>query len=191
VQCAADEAIQLFGGMGYSMETGVEMAYRDARITKIYEGTNEINRMLALAEFYKRAFVSKELNIGAAKSTIPSAIFQSLNPFGGSGLNREFDLVNNLKALFVILTGAAGNKLKSKLADEQEIVMHLADILADWRSLPSRHFCGYQKTKRNSDYGQSTVGHQNPDGATILVRLRSTCRTKGGKQCVGQLRQRC
>jgi alkylation response protein AidB-like acyl-CoA dehydrogenase len=127
---AADEAIQLFGGMGYSMETGVEMAYRDARITKIYEGTNEINRMLALAEFYKRAFVSKELNIGAAKSTIPSAIFQNLNPFGGSGLNREFDLVNNLKALFVILTGAAGNKLKSKLADEQEIVMHLADILA-------------------------------------------------------------
>jgi alkylation response protein AidB-like acyl-CoA dehydrogenase len=126
---AADEAIQLFGGMGYSMETGVEMAYRDARITKIYEGTNEINRMLALAEFYKRAFVSKELNIGAAKSTIPSAIFQSLNPFGGSGLAREFGLVNNLKALFVILTGAAGNKLKSKLVDEQEIVMNLADIL--------------------------------------------------------------
>ena len=126
---AADEAIQLFGGMGYSMETGVEMAYRDARITKIYEGTNEINRMLALAEFYKRAFVSKELNIGAAKSTIPSAIFQSLNPFGGSGLDREFGLVNNLKALFVILTGAAGNKLKSKLVDEQEIVMNLADIL--------------------------------------------------------------
>jgi alkylation response protein AidB-like acyl-CoA dehydrogenase len=146
---AADEAIQLFGGMGYSMETGVEMAYRDARITKIYEGTNEINRMLALAEFYKRAFVSKELNIGAAKSTIPSAIFQSLNPFGGSGLDREFGLVNNLKALFVILTGAAGNKLKSKLVDEQEIVMNLADILGLAFTAESAFFA-YQKAKRKT-----------------------------------------
>ncbi len=125
-----DEAIQIFGGMGYSMETGVEMAYRDARITKIYEGTNEINRMLTLAEFYKRSFVTKELNMSAAKSFVPSVILQTFNPFGGGYLQREFRFVNNLKALFLIITGAAGSKLKEKLVDEQEIVMNLADILS-------------------------------------------------------------
>jgi len=125
-----DEAIQMFGGMGYSQETGVEMAYRDARITKIYEGTNEINRMLSLGEFYKRAFVTKELNLKAAAKTVPLAIAQNYNPFNTGFLATEFEFVNNLKALFMIITGAAGNKLKTKLVDEQEIVMNLADILA-------------------------------------------------------------
>ncbi len=126
-----DEAIQIFGGMGYSQETGVEMAYRDARITKIYEGTNEINRMLTLAEFYKRAFVTKELGMGAAKSFIPSTILKNYNPFSGKGfLGEEFEFVNNLKTIFMIITGAAGAKLKEKLVEEQEIVMNLADILS-------------------------------------------------------------
>ncbi|MCW3126976.1 MAG: acyl-CoA dehydrogenase protein, partial [Bacteroidetes bacterium] len=126
----ADEAIQMFGGMGYSQETGVEMAYRDARITKIYEGTNEINRMLSLGEFYKRAFVTKELKIKKASKTVPAAIAQNYNPFKSGALAREFMYVNNLKSLFLIITGAAGGKLKEKLVDEQEIVMNLADILA-------------------------------------------------------------
>jgi len=106
------------------------MAYRDARITKIYEGTNEINRMLSLGEFYKRAFVTKELNIGKAGKFVPAAIAQNFNPFGGGFLSREFMFVNNLKSLFLIITGVAGAKLKEKLVDEQEIVMNLADILA-------------------------------------------------------------
>jgi hypothetical protein len=126
----ADEAIQMFGGMGYSQEMGVEMAYRDARITKIYEGTNEINRMLCLAEFYKRAFVTKELKISRAGRSVPSAILNNFNPFRSGFLSTEFMFVNNLKALFLILTGVAGGKLKEKLVDEQEIVMNLADILA-------------------------------------------------------------
>ena len=126
----ADEAIQMFGGMGYSMETGVEMAYRDARITKIYEGTNEINRMLSLGEFYKRAFVTKELKIAKASKTVPAAIAQNFNPFKSGFLSKEFMFVDNLKSLFLIITGVAGGKLKEKLVDEQEIVMNLADILA-------------------------------------------------------------
>lgn len=125
-----DEAIQIFGGMGYSMETGVEMAYRDARITKIYEGTNEINRMLSLGEFYKRAFVAKDINLKAAATKIPLNILANYNPFTSGFLSTEFEFVNNLKSIFMILTGSAGNKLKAKLVDEQEIVMNLADILA-------------------------------------------------------------
>ncbi len=127
---AADEAIQVHGGMGYSMETGVEMAYRDARITKIYEGTNEINRMLALAEFYKRAFQTKELKINDAMKTIPLGIAQNFNPFNNGFLAEESEIVSNLKSVFMIITGAAGRKLKTKLVDEQEIVMNLADIMA-------------------------------------------------------------
>jgi hypothetical protein len=126
----ADEAIQMFGGMGYSQETGVEMAYRDARITKIYEGTNEINRMLSLGEFYKRAFVTKELKIADAGKTVPAAIAQNFNPFKSGFLSTEFMFVNNLKSLYLIITGVAGAKLKEKLVDEQEIVMNLADIMA-------------------------------------------------------------
>lgn len=127
---AADEAIQIFGGMGYSMETGVEMAYRDARITKIYEGTNEINRMLSLAEFYKRAFQTKEIKLKDASTKIPLGIAQNLNPFANGKFAKEEEIVNNLKNLFMIITGAAGRKLKTKLVEEQEIVMNLADILA-------------------------------------------------------------
>ncbi len=127
---AADEAIQIFGGMGYSMETGVEMAYRDARITKIYEGTNEINRMLSLAEFYKRAFQTKEIKLKDASTKIPLGLAQNLNPFSNGKFDKEEEIVNNLKNLFLIITGAAGRKLKTKLVDEQEIVMNLADILA-------------------------------------------------------------
>ncbi len=127
----ADESIQIFGGMGYSMETGVEMAYRDARITKIYEGTNEINRMLSLAEFYKRAFQTKELKIREAGKEIPMNVLKNINPFGGNGfLEPEFQFVENLKSVFMIITGSAGGKLKAKLVEEQEIVMNLADILA-------------------------------------------------------------
>lgn len=126
----ADEAIQIFGGMGYSQETGVEMAYRDARITKIYEGTNEINRMLSLGEFYKRMFVAKEIKMADAKSFVPTAILQNYLPTGGGFLADELERVNNLKALFMLLTGVAGSKLREKLVDEQEIVMNLADILA-------------------------------------------------------------
>lgn len=128
---AADESIQIFGGMGYSMETGVEMAYRDARITKIYEGTNEINRMLSLAEFYKRGFQTKELDMKAAMKAVPMSVLNNWNPFSGGGdFGKEMELITNLKTVFLIITGSAGGKLKSKLVEEQEIVMNLADILA-------------------------------------------------------------
>jgi alkylation response protein AidB-like acyl-CoA dehydrogenase len=125
----ADEAIQVHGGMGYSMETGVEMAYRDARITKIYEGTNEINKMLSLAEFYKRAFQTKELKINDAMRSVPIGFAKNFNPFSSGFLADETEIVSNLKNTFLIITGAAGRKLKKKLVDEQEIVMNLADIM--------------------------------------------------------------
>jgi alkylation response protein AidB-like acyl-CoA dehydrogenase len=123
-----DEALQIHGGMGYSVETGIEMGYRDARITRIYEGTNEINRMLSLAEFTKRALQTKEIDLNTVSKEIPMKLVGKLFSFGADS---EKEIVDNFKTLFLFLSGVAGKKLGKKLVDEQEIVMNLADIFAE------------------------------------------------------------
>lgn len=127
---ATDEGIQIFGGMGYSMESGMEMGYRDARITRIYEGTNEINRMLSVGELMKRSFQTKEIDLMDATKEVPLQMAAAINPFSAKGyMAKEAEIVENLKKLFLLVSAAAGRKLKTKLIDEQEIVMNLADIL--------------------------------------------------------------
>lgn len=129
---STDQGIQIFGGMGYSAEVGMEMGYRDARITRIYEGTNEINRMLSVAELTKRALKTKELDLVGAGKKIPSHILRKLLPFQNkSGLSAGYDLVQGIKDTFLLLSGAAGKKLGRKIEAEQEIIMNLADILAE------------------------------------------------------------
>ncbi len=127
---ATDEGIQIYGGMGYSMESGMEMGYRDARITRIYEGTNEINRMLSVGELMKRAYQTKEINLMGATKEVPLQMIAAINPFNAKGfLAKETEIVENLKKLFLLVSAAAGRKLKLKLVDEQEIILNLADIL--------------------------------------------------------------
>jgi alkylation response protein AidB-like acyl-CoA dehydrogenase len=123
-----DETLQIYGGMGYSVEAGVEMGYRDARITRIYEGTNEINRMLSFAELMKRAFKSKEIDLIKAGKKIPLHLFKKFLPFQKKSISNT---IEDFKALFLILSGHAGKILGLKLADEQEIVMDLSDILSE------------------------------------------------------------
>jgi alkylation response protein AidB-like acyl-CoA dehydrogenase len=123
-----DETLQIYGGMGYSVEAGVEMGYRDARITRIYEGTNEINRMLSFAELMKRAFKSKEINLIKAGKKIPLRLLKTFLPFKRKSNNKNIDMFRDL---FLILSGHTGKLLGLKLADEQEIVMDLADILSE------------------------------------------------------------
>lgn len=127
---ATDEGIQVYGGMGYSMEAGMEMGYRDARITRIYEGTNEINRMLSVGELMKRAYQTKEIDLLGATKEVPLQMANAINPFNAKGfLAKETEIVENLKKLFLLVSAAAGRKLKLKLIDEQEIIMNLSDIL--------------------------------------------------------------
>ncbi len=125
---AVDETVQIYGGMGYSAEAGVEMGYRDARITRIYEGTNEINRMLSFAELMKRAFKSKEINLQKAGKSIPKIIFKRSLPFQKL---TTIKIIENFKMLFLILSSYTGKAFGMKLADEQEIVMDLADIMGE------------------------------------------------------------
>ena len=123
-----DEAIQIHGGMGYAMETGVERGYRDSRITKIYEGTNEVNRLLIVGELMKRTFQTKEIEVLAAMKKAPLLAFTSFLTPHSSVLHKR---VANLKTVFLLLTGAVGRKLKKNLIEQQEIVMNLSDILTE------------------------------------------------------------
>lgn len=129
---ATDEALQIHGGMGYAVETGLEMAYRDARITKIYEGTNEVNRLLSVAELTKRGLKTKEIDLLGAGKRLPGFIARQLSPFkGNEPLQSEERLVEAIKNCFLLISGSAGRKLGKKLVEEQEIVLNLADILAE------------------------------------------------------------
>ena len=129
---AIDEAMQIHGGMGYAAETGLGMGYRDARITKIYEGTNEINSMLAVGELSKRALQTKELNLIGAGKKIPSFILSQINPFRSTTKeNEQRRIIQGLKNTFLYVTGAAGKHFKKTLVEEQEIIMHLSSILQE------------------------------------------------------------
>tara|TARA_B100001287_G_scaffold190348_1_gene160768 strand:- start:6277 stop:8040 length:1764 start_codon:yes stop_codon:yes gene_type:complete len=123
-----DEALQIYGGMGYSTEAGVEMGYRDARITRIYEGTNEINRMLAFGELIKRGFQTKELNLKSAGKKIPSTLLKRYFRIGK--LTAE-NVIQNYKYLFLILSKFAADSFGLDLEHEQEIIMNLSDIMGE------------------------------------------------------------
>lgn len=126
-----DETLQIYGGMGYSAEAGVEMGYRDARITRIYEGTNEINRLLSVAELTKRALKTKEIDLIGAGKKVQGRVINSIFSGTKSGASEEARIVQALKDVFLFISGTAGKKLGKAMVDEQEIVMNLADILAD------------------------------------------------------------
>ncbi len=132
VDYCIDECLQVHGGMGYMAEMGIEMGYRDARITRIYEGTNEINRMLSLAELTKRALKTKEVDLVSAGKKIPGYLASQMLPMkSNAGWKQEERIVKNIKTLFLLLSGRAGQQLQKKLADEQEMVMNYANILGE------------------------------------------------------------
>ncbi|MFT6872111.1 MAG: alkylation response protein AidB-like acyl-CoA dehydrogenase [Roseivirga sp.] len=128
-----DQGLQVYGGMGYSADAPMERAYRDSRIARIYEGTNEINRMLMIGMILKRAMkgelnmfepamaVSKELISVPTFSTIDKSVL----------FNAEKEVVKNLKKVFLMVGGKAAMALQDKIEDEQEIMMNLADILIE------------------------------------------------------------
>jgi alkylation response protein AidB-like acyl-CoA dehydrogenase len=124
-----DEAVQIHGGMGYSAETRAERAYRDARINRIFEGTNEINRMLTVDMILKKAMKGEMDLMGPAM-----AVAQELTgiPDFGPGPSDVFEehlgYVRNLKKAILMVAGSAAQKLMMTLAKEQEILMSIADM---------------------------------------------------------------
>ncbi|UXX79157.1 acyl-CoA dehydrogenase family protein [Reichenbachiella carrageenanivorans] len=126
-----DQGVQIYGGMGFSEEAPMARAYRDARITRIYEGTNEINRMLMVGMIMKRA-MKGELNImepamAVAKElvSVPSFEVPDLSkPFA-----KEKDVLVKLKKAVLMVAGKAAQTFGPKLEEEQEIMMNAADMM--------------------------------------------------------------
>ncbi len=124
-----DEGVQVHGGNGFSAEYNISRAYRDSRINRIYEGTNEINRLLTLDMTLKRAMGGRLDLMGPAMSvqkelmSIPDFGAEDETPFA-----KERKLVANLKKAILMAAGAAVQKLMMKIENEQEVLMNLADM---------------------------------------------------------------
>ncbi len=127
-----DEGVQIHGGMGYSAETIVEKAYRDSRINRIFEGTNEINRMLTVDIILKKAMKGELDLMGAAKAVQDELL--GIPDFGGDdeGLfAAEYKLIESFKKAILMVAGAAAQKLMMELTKEQEVLMNIADMALD------------------------------------------------------------
>jgi alkylation response protein AidB-like acyl-CoA dehydrogenase len=128
-----DEGVQIYGGMGYSAEGPMDRAYRDARINRIFEGTNEINRMLTLDMLVKRA-MKGSIDLMTPAMSVQKELL-SIPDFSASEEEgifvKEKKALSNLKKAGLMIAGAAVQKFMMKLSDEQEVLMNLADILIE------------------------------------------------------------
>ena len=126
-----DEGVQIYGGMGYSAEAPMERSYRDSRINRIFEGTNEINRMLTVDMILKRALKGRlDLMTAAQKVAEELASIPQENSDSGE-FATEIQLVENMKKAILMVAGKAVEKLAMTLAKEQEILMNAANMLID------------------------------------------------------------
>jgi alkylation response protein AidB-like acyl-CoA dehydrogenase len=130
IDYVVDEAVQIYGGMGFSAESPTDRSYRDARINRIFEGTNEINRMLTVDMFLRRA-MKGELDLMGPATKIAGELM-SIPEFGNDdeGLfSAEKKYIKNFKKAALMIAGSAVQKFMMSLSKEQEILMNLADIL--------------------------------------------------------------
>ena len=124
-----DETVQIHGGMGYSAETRAELAYRDARINRIFEGTNEINRMLTVDMILKKA-MKGEIDLMTPAMAISSELtgVPDMTPPPTDLFEKQLQYVRNFKKAILMVAGSAAQKLMMSLAKEQEILMNIADM---------------------------------------------------------------
>jgi alkylation response protein AidB-like acyl-CoA dehydrogenase len=133
LQNTTDEGIQIFGGMGFSADTPMEKAWRDARIARIYEGTNEINRMLSVGMLVKKAMkghvdlLGPATRVGEELMGIPS--FDT--PDFSELFAEEKDLLARLKKVFLMVAGSAVQKFGQELEKHQQLMLAAADILIE------------------------------------------------------------
>jgi len=125
----ADEAVQIFGGMGYSAESPVEKAYRDSRINRIFEGTNEINRMLIIDMLLRKA-MKGELDLMGPATKVASELMSipEYTELNDGIFSIEHKYLDNFKKALLMVAGSAVQKLMQSLSKEQEVLMNLADI---------------------------------------------------------------
>ncbi len=128
-----DEGVQIYGGMGFSADGPMDRAYRDARINRIFEGTNEINRMLTIDMLVKRA-MKGHIDLMTPAMAVQKDLM-AIPDFGTTDddgfFAKEKKALGNLKKAGLMVAGAAVQKFMMKLSDEQEVLMNLADMLIE------------------------------------------------------------
>jgi len=124
-----DEAVQIFGGMGFSAESSVERAYRDSRINKIFEGTNEINRLLTVDMVLRRAMKGELDLMGPAMKVAEELMsIPSFEDKPEGALANEAGYLTGFKKSILMVAGSAVQKLMQTMAKEQEVLMNVADM---------------------------------------------------------------
>lgn len=159
-QNCSDEGIQILGGMGFSKDTPMESAWRDARIARIYEGTNEINRMLTVGMLLKKAMKGHVDILGPATAVgeelmgIPSFDIPDYNEL----LAEEKEMITKLKKVFLMVAGAAVQKYGPDLEEHQQLLLNAADILIQIYMAESAVLRAEKNAKRfGEDTQQETI----------------------------------
>lgn len=153
-----DEGVQIHGGNGFSDEYPISRAYRDSRINRIFEGTNEINRLLIVDMLLKRAMKGRLDLMGPA--TVVSKELLGIPEFDDAGeelFAAEKKTVLQFKKAILLTAGAAVQKLMTQLETEQEILMHLADMVIDTFNAESALL---RAIKLAEQKGESACGHE-------------------------------
>ena len=134
-----DEMVQIYGGYGYSAHYPAERAYRDSRINRIFEGTNEINRMLIPGRLMKSALSGKLDLLPAAQALMDEVLTPQMADFDDDEgvLAAEQKLARNAKKVALMTLGTAAQKYMMKLGDQQEILLGIADIIMDAYAMES------------------------------------------------------
>ena len=157
IQNCADEGIQIFGGMGFSEDTPMEAAWRDARITRIYEGTNEINRMLIVGMLVKKAMkghvdlLNPAMKVQEELMGIPS--FDT--PDFSELFSEEKVMIAKLKKIFLMIAGAAVQKFGQDLEQHQQLLIAASDILIEIYMAESTILRTEKNAKRFGEKAQS------------------------------------
>jgi alkylation response protein AidB-like acyl-CoA dehydrogenase len=177
----ADEGVQVYGGMGFSADAPMDRAYRDSRINRIFEGTNEINRLLSVDMVLKRA-MKGELDIMGPAMAVGKEIM-SIPDMGEEeeGLFvAEKKVIRNMKKAVLMVAGAAVQKFMMKLSEEQEIIMNIADMMIETYACESALLRTEKLIQKNGEeatalqtdmlrvYLQESVGKVNKAGATAI-----------------------
>ena len=147
-----DEGVQIHGGNGFSAEYNISRAYRDSRINRIYEGTNEINRLLTLDMTLKRAMGGRLDLMGPAMSVQKELM--SIPDFGTDDeapFTKEKKLIANFKKAILMTAGAAVQKLMMKIENEQEVLMNIADMAIEAFNAESVLLRVMKKVEKNGD----------------------------------------
>ena len=177
-QDCTDEGIQIFGGMGFSADTPMESAWRDARISRIYEGTNEINRMLSVGMLIKKAMKGHVDLLGPAMAVKDElmGIPDFNTPDYSELFAEEKQIIANLKKAFLMIAGSAVQKFGQELEEHQQILMAASDILIQIYMAES----AILRTEKNADrFGEDSQKHQIAMAKLYLFNAVEKVNAKG------------